>query len=236
MYKIGIVEDNNDELQTLREHLKRYEYARHERFDIRVFHKAEDMISGSERFDLLLLDIDLPGISGFEAATLLRSFNEVTPIIFVTSLSQYAVRGYEVEALDFMVKPVSYGSFALRMDKALRVMQRNANASTCIKTKDGLRVLQQQEIAYVEAQRHYCFYHLISGEVLRSRVNISDVANEFSSDIFARISVSYLVNMAQIARIQGNAITLVSGEQFSISRTYRYEALNTITAYLGRGL
>ncbi len=70
------------------------------------------------------MDIDLPGINGMEAAQLLREENATTPLIFVTNLAQYAVKGYQVDALDFMVKPVGYGDFAMRMGRAMRPWRR----------------------------------------------------------------------------------------------------------------
>lgn len=77
-------------------------------FDIRRFKDAVDFISDKMSFDLIFLDIEMPYMSGMELAKHIREYNKVSVIIFVTNMKQYAVNGYEVGALDFVVKPVSY--------------------------------------------------------------------------------------------------------------------------------
>lgn len=236
MYRIGILEDNPEEARGLGDNLTRYAKAHGELFDLRFFRTAEQLVSSGERLDLMFLDIDLPGISGMDAATLIRSYDDATPLVFVTSLAQYAVRGYEVDALDFMVKPVSYGSLSLRMDKALRVMRRNDSTTTTIPTKDGLRIVRLSEICYVEASGHYCIYHLEGGGELRARASISSIAADLPESQFVRISVSHILNMGSIVWIRGNAVRLSTDETLYLSRSRKREALETITSYLGKSL
>lgn len=111
MYRVLIVEDNEAEADALKKCIERYGRERGERFDLRLAKSAVEYVSSSEPYSLVFMDIDLPGINGLEAAILMRLTDTVTPIIFVTNLAQYAVRGYEVNALDFIVKPVSYYNF-----------------------------------------------------------------------------------------------------------------------------
>ena len=93
------------------------------------------------------MDIDLPGMSGMEAAGLMRAYDEETPLIFVTNLAQYAIRGYEVDALDFIVKPVSWYHFSMRMDKAMRAMRRHsATGRLKVSTRSGVRVIPPADV------------------------------------------------------------------------------------------
>ena len=120
MYRIALVEDELDAADALAAFLDRYAQERGLDFALARFTNAMDFELTKESFDLVFMDIQMPGINGMEAAHLLRTYDEVTPIVFVTNLAQYAVRGYEVDALDFIVKPVTYFNFRMRMDKAMR--------------------------------------------------------------------------------------------------------------------
>ena len=131
-------------------------YARENNLEFQVSweRSALGATSGDAKFDLIFMDIGLPGINGMEAATLIRTYDSETPIIFVTNLAQYAVRGYEVDALDFVVKPVSYYNFKMRMDKAMRILKRNSGMNVVVTTHDGLRVIPAAELVAVEVSNH----------------------------------------------------------------------------------
>ena len=139
MYRALIVEDDPQAAETLRAHLERYAAERGTSFSVEILPSALEFLEGTRPADVVFMDIGLPGVSGMEAAEVMRQTDELTPLIFVTDLAQYAVRGYQVDALDFMVKPVTYEDFALRMGRAMRVMARNAHAAVSIPTADGTR-------------------------------------------------------------------------------------------------
>ena len=106
------------------------------------------------------MDIDLPGINGMEAAQILRGYDEQTPLVFVTNLAQYAIKGYQVDALDFMVKPVAYDDFSLRMDRAMRMVRRTSKGTVAIPTPDGIRVVRLDDVLYVDIVKHDLHYTL----------------------------------------------------------------------------
>ena len=107
MYRTLIVEDEAAEANRLTDLLARYGRAHQTEFKVTWHSSAMDMLSDKGRYDLCLLDIQMPGINGMEAAALLRTYDEEIPIIFVTNLAKYAVKGYEVGATGFIVKPVT---------------------------------------------------------------------------------------------------------------------------------
>ena len=213
MYQLALVEDERDAADALAAFIERYSQERSEEFEITRFGNAIDFEMCRQRFDLVFMDIQMPGINGMEAARLLRTYDDETPIIFVTNLAQYAVRGYEVNALDFIVKPVTYFNFRMRMDKAMRHIHRNAGRSIAISTRDGLRVIQLSDIEYVEVSKHDLTYRLY-GEKDPFVVYGSLVAFEeqVAGGPFVRISNSCLVNMNHIRSVKGPALLLKSGE------------------------
>ena len=185
--------------------------------------------------DLIFMDIDLPGINGMEAAQILRGYDEQTPLVFVTNLAQYAIKGYQVDALDFMVKPVAYDDFSLRMDRAMRMVRRTSKGTVAIPTPDGIRVVRLDDVLYVDIVKHDLHYHL-AGEPnpLRVRGTITKVAEELAEKGFLKIAASCVINMAQVARIRATSVVMSDGTELFFSRSQRKAALERLTAYVGR--
>lgn len=233
MYRILIVEDTPEAEAVLHAHLDRYAAEREVTLNVTWHQSAFEVAGGDAHFDLIFLDIELPGINGMEAANLMRGFDPDTPIIFVTNLAQYAVKGYEVDALDFVVKPVSYADFRLKMDKAIRTIERRGTRSITISVDGGFRVISVPDIVYVDVSNHDLAYHLANGEVLVARGTLSKLETELANASFVRISNSCLVNMAHIKQIRGTDIHLSNGEVTWFSRSRKKPALEVIARYIG---
>lgn len=234
MYRTLIVEDDPRAAETLRAHLERYAAERGTSFSVEILPSALEFLEGRHPADLVFMDIGLPGVSGMEAAEVMRQTDELTPLIFVTDLAQYAVRGYQVDALDFMVKPVTYEDFALRMGRAMRVMERNAGGTVRIATSEGLRVVAEKDVIYVEIFRHDLCWHVTgSAQPLHARGTLTKVAEELGPERFCRVSASHLINMGQLALIRPGSVVMSDGTEVVISRRRRREVLEALTRYMG---
>lgn len=237
MYRALIVEDDPQAAETLRAHLERYAAERSTSFSVEILPSALEFLEGTRPADVVFMDIGLPGVSGMEAAEVMRQTDELTPLIFVTDLAQYAVRGYQVDALDFMVKPVTYEDFALRMGRAMRVMDRNAGGTVSVATDEGLRVIAEKDVVYVEIFRHDLYWHVTgSAQPLHARGTLTRVAEELGAERFCRVSASHLINMGQLALIRPGSIVMSDGTEVVISRRRRREVLETLTRYMGGSL
>lgn len=233
MYRVLIVEDEPAEASRLKDYLQRYEDAHGVSFQLTWFKSALEMLSDKGRYDLVFLDIDLPGISGMEAAQLMRVYDEATPIVFVTNLAKYAVKGYEVGATGFIVKPVTRGNFSMTLDRALRTVRQNAGRSVMVPTENGARVVPLSSIAYVEVTGHRLTYHLDDGTTLEARGALGQLEEELGDAPVVRISKSFLVNMDKISLVRGQDVQMSGGETLRISRKNRRAVLDAITDYLG---
>lgn len=233
-YRALIVEDDPRAADALRSYLGRFGCEVGASFSVEVLGSALELLDGHHVADIVFFDIGLPGINGMEAAEILRQTDEVTPIVFVTDLAQYAVRGYAVDALDFMVKPVSYSDFALRMGRAMRVMARNASSVVRVSTPTGLRLVRERDIVYVEVLRHDLYWH-VAGEVepLRMRGSLTAEEERLDPARFCRISASHLINMGHVSRVRGTSVTMDDGEVLTISRSKRKDALETLARFAG---
>lgn len=237
MYQIAVVEDEREAADVLGSFIERYGSERGEQFEISLFGNAVDFEVTHQSFDLVFMDIQMPGINGMEAAHLMRTYDTETPIIFVTNLAQYAVKGYEVDALDFIVKPVTYYNFRMRMDKAMRHIRRNAGRNITASTRDGMRIIPIADIEYVEVSRHNLSYHLTHEEEPFMVYGTLVAFEETVADgPFVRISNSCLVNMNHIRSVKGPSLLMRSGDVLYFSRSRKREAVETITAFFGGSL
>ena len=234
MPNIALVEDEPEAADVLASFIARYADEKGLELVVTRFGNAMDFEMTHQHFDLVFMDIQMPGINGMEAAQLMRTYDSETPIIFVTNLAQYAVKGYEVDALDFIVKPVTYFNFRMRMDKAMRRIRRNGSRSIAIGTRDGMRVVALSDIEYVEVSKHDLSYHLV-GEEEPLVVYGSLVAfeQEVEGGPFVRISNSCLVNMNRIRAVRGGELVMHGGKVLYFSRSRKREAVATITGFLG---
>lgn len=234
MPNIALVEDEPEAADVLAAFIARYADEKGLELAVTRFGNAMDFEMTHQHFDLVFMDIQMPGINGMEAAQLMRTYDSETPIIFVTNLAQYAVKGYEVDALDFIVKPVTYFNFRMRMDKAMRRIRRNASRSIAIGTRDGMRVVALSDIEYVEVSKHDLSYHLVDEEEpLVVYGSLVAFEQEVEGGPFVRISNSCLVNMNRVRAVRGSELVMHGGEVLYFSRSKKREAVETITAFLG---
>lgn len=236
MYRILIVEDTPSEADLLKGCLSRYAAERNVGFSITVLPSALEFINTQRTTDLVLMDIDMPGINGMEAAEILRTYDTQTPLIFVTNLAQYAVRGYSVDALDFVVKPIEYLDFSMRMDRALKVMRRNSAESIALPTSDGLRVTPQSDILYVDLIKHDLQYHLADGSTLKERGSLRSAAERLDQAKFIKATSGCLFNMGHVRAIKRASVVLTDGTELFFSRSQRRPALEMLANYMGRSI
>lgn len=255
LYRVLIVEDTPEEGELLASYLRRYAQGRTVAaggaaaggaggsssettldFAVTILPSALEFVNSTHSADLVFMDIDMPGINGMEAAQIFRGYDTQTPLIFVTNLAQYAVRGYSVDALDFVVKPVSYPDFAMRMDRALRIMERNHAATIALPTASGLRVVSLRDVLYVDLLRHDVQYHLADGSVLSERGSLKAAEAKLDGSLFLRISAGCLVNMGQVTNIGQAGVTMADGSEQFFSRSQRRAALERLANFVGRSL
>ena len=121
MIRIATVEDDVRDRVALKNHLHRYEKENNQKFSIVEFQDGEDIITNyAAEYDLILMDIEMTFLNGMKAAEKIRELDTDVVIVFITNAPQYAIQGYKVNALDYMLKPISYFSFSETMSRALR--------------------------------------------------------------------------------------------------------------------
>ncbi len=234
MVKIAIVEDNDAAANKLLEYLQRYAAENGEQFTYARYGEANTFLEEKERtFDIVFMDIMLPGISGMEAATRLRKSNTQTILIFVTNMTNYAIKSYEVDALDYIVKPITYKRVVFKLRKALQIVSASEGKLLMIHDHPGPVQLSSNEIYYVEIRQHRLTYHTVRGEYTETG-SLKGLREELTPYHFACCNACYLVNLKHIFRVKGFILTMTNGDELKISQPKRKEFMSDLANYLGQ--
>lgn len=235
MRNIAIIEDREGDFNVLSDCIKQYEVQTHEKFSVFHFKDGEDFLDGYKPiYDLVFMDIELPMMSGMTAAVKLRALDPVVQIVFVTNLAQYAIKGYEVDAVDFIVKPYSYEVFARKFARALKRAPLGGNDRFFVKTENGVRLLMRSEILYVDVIGHYIYYHTLS-DVIRCRGSLLNLIEQpFFQIGFAYCNKCYLVNLGQVRKVEGFDL-YVGDEILKISRPKKNKFMAELSAFYANG-
>ena len=233
MIRVAIVEDDQIYQKQLRQYLERYQAENGEHFQITTFSDGQQIAYHySADYDIILMDIELGAVSGMEAAEIIRSMDRDVVIIFITNSPQYAIRGYAVEALDYVLKPISYFAFSERLSRALERMNRRQRQYFRIPISRGrVRRIDLTAIYYIEVREHTLIYHTAEGELSVSG-NLREVELQLAGKGFFRCNKGYLVNLEHVDGIRGEN-ALVHGDEVQISRAKKKPFLDALNNYLG---
>lgn len=230
--RIAVVEDDPNATQTMAEYLTRYGRENQMTFQVQTFSNAIAMLENySAAYDLIFMDIRMPYLNGMDAARRLRELDPDVLLIFITSLTQYAVSGYEVDALDYIVKPVSYYDFALKLSRAVKRLPERPESSLLIPTGAGVVRLSAGEIRYVESEGHHVIYHTAT-EQFRQYSTLSSAEERLKGPEFARCNSCYLVNLRYVLWVKGYTVALDTCE-LKISQPRKKGFLQALKAYCG---
>lgn len=191
-----------------------------------TYNSAIDALSviNEQKVDLIFLDINMPKINGVEFSKTLPS---AIKVIFTTAYDQYAIDGFKVNALDYLLKPISYGDFLQAANRALEWFRPNTDASAAdsIFVKSGYRIekLEYNNILYIENQKDYVkFYLEDQQDPVSSLMSIQQLSEKLPADVFMRVHRSFIVNLNKIKTVERNCI--IFGKAYiPVSDTYRSE-------------
>lgn len=232
MIKIAIVEDEAMYAKQLQEFLQQYEKEHGESFDITVYSDGDEIVHKYKaQFDIILMDVEMKFMDGMSAAEEIRKVDTEVVIIFITNMAQYAIRGYAVDALDYVLKPVSYFAFSQRLSRAIGRMKKRETKIISVNIKGGTMRLDVANIFYIESQGHNLIFHTASGNY-ESVGTMKEVEEKLTDMNFFRGNKGYLLNLAHVEGIQ-DGCAMVKGEQLLLSRARKKDFMEALTRYWG---
>lgn len=231
--RVAIVEDDGAAAARLQEYLERF--AREQGLTIETARFA-DGIHLAEHYravwDLILLDVEMPLLDGVSTAQRIRRQDSRVLLMFITNMAQYAIKGYEVDALDYVLKPLQYPAFCLKMHKALRLLRQREAGSVLLHTGGGEYRLSTDQVYYVEVRDHQLCYHTQQGEVRVRGGTMQQCEQDLAGYGFARCNNCYLVNLQYVDRLEGDR-ALVCGQALQVSRPRRTAFARALIRYCG---
>lgn len=230
MYKIAIVEDEWDSAERLGQCLETYGKEKGVLFNITRFKNGLNFIEDYRpNYDIIFMDVDMPHKNGLDTARDLRRIDPAVVLIFVTFLGKYAIKGYEVDALSYMIKPVNYNAFKIVMDRAISRCAKKDKASVTLPSAMGTLRVELSCLNYIEIADHDITYHTSQGEY-PAYGTMRAIEKLLPAGQFARCNRGLLVNLRNVTRISGNHV-YVGEEELEISRTRKQAFLDAFHDY-----
>ncbi|MDR1187554.1 MAG: LytTR family DNA-binding domain-containing protein [Bifidobacteriaceae bacterium] len=234
MIRVAVVEDDQDFARTLTAYLRRYADESHEEFKITVFADGEDIVADCRAgFDIILMDIEMAHLDGLAAAELIRQVDQRVVIIFITHMGHYAIEGYKVDALDYVLKPVTYFAFSQRIGRALARMRRREDAYLVINAREAVYRVPVSSVRWIESRGHRLIYHTAGSQHISTTKSMKQVADELRGHHFFRCNRCYLVNLAAAVGIERGFAVLYDGTKLAVSDSKRRDFLDALTSYAG---
>lgn len=227
--RIIIAEDDPAFAAQMQDYLRRFSEESGQTITVTAYRNGAELLEHYHGDgDLLLLDVDMPGMNGIAAAKAIRRTDPQVLIIFVTNLAQYAIRGYEVNALDYVLKPISYYDLSMKLRQALRILRRNEEHSILLNQEGELLRVPLSHLYYVESYSHQLCYHTTEGEVrLTTTRTLTALEEELCPHGFVRCHKGYLINLRYVDAIRSSSV-LLNGAEIPVSRSRKKEVLQAL--------
>lgn len=234
MLTVAICDDERYFLENLRESVEQYFSARNLPIRVFGFGDGESLMVSGQRFDIILMDLKLPGQSGMEVIEKLRREKNGSQVIFITSYQEYAVQAFHVDAVHYLLKPVSDECLRQALDRSLERMGNNDAKTLAIEKGTCTEVVRLQDILYCEAMDHRIYIHTEAATY--DYIGTLEKLQEHLDGRFFRCHKSYIVNMNQVVGRQGGTAEVVGGGQVLISRRKQQDFVQRLMKLVRREL
>ena len=233
MLKIAVVEDQTEMREELCGFIRRYATEQGIQAEVQPIEDGAVIAAHYKpNYDIIFMDVEMPGLDGFGTAEKIRAVDADVVLVFVTNMAQYAIKGYEVDALDYVLKPVNYYQFCTKLSRAIQRVQRRKGGQVALQLAGGgMQLLNTGEIYYLETHSRMLYYHTAKGE-FAVRASLASAEKELALHHFARCNQCYLVNLKYVRAVE-NDFVRVNDDRLEISRRQRAAFLTAVASYIG---
>lgn len=230
MIKLAICDDEETMVSDLKDRITGYLKMQSCQFEIDSFQDARSLLQKDTHYDIIFLDIQMNGISGMEAAQKMRKAGKNSFLVFVTISPEYVYDAFEVEASDYILKPISPRRFSRTMDRILHYISEQKNRCLSIQKGSYCKIVRFDDILYCEIINRIIYVHT-KNEVIDYYCKIKELEKQLDPCFF-RCHRSYLVNLRFVNSCEKGMAHLENSEQIPISRLKQQEFLSAVLLYM----
>ncbi len=233
MIRIAVVEDDAESRSLTETYLARFARENGEEIRVHAYSDGLDFLNEYRSdFDVVVMDIELPHLDGIETARRMRRIDSTVQLIFLTNMAQYAIKGYDVDATDYILKPVGYFVFATKIKKALRAAIRLKDVALTVNDGGGIKVLRSSRVRYIEVADHNLIFHTEDG-IYQKRGTLSETENLLRNQNFVRCNSCYLINLNYVTGTK-DCFVFLGEEKLQISRPKLKKFKEALLQFCGR--
>lgn len=230
--RIGIVEDDPASAQLIVDYLKRYQSEFNQEFTVSLFDDGETLVERYKpTYDILLMDIEMARMNGLQAAKKIRERDDSVVIVFITAAPQYAISGYEVQALSYVLKPVPWFAFSQELKRSIDAVRRRNDDSMLVETGTNQMRVLLSDILYIESIRHTIIIHTFDGR-LSITGTLKELETRLAEHDFFRSNSCYLVNLRHVTGVRDQDSVMSNGELLRISRPRKKAFMQALADYM----
>lgn len=235
MIHLAIVDDDEKSRMTMCDYAERFQEEFQEKLKITTFADGADIADDYKaEYDIIILDIQMRFMDGMRAAELIRKMDSDVILIFITNMAQYALKGYEVQAMNYLLKPVTYFAFSQEIRKAVGFIRERKKKYFFIRVENGTIRLDSEDVLYLESKKHQIIIHT-QKESYTTRDSMKNLEQILSAFNFVRCNNCYLVNLAYVEGVMQNSV-IVAGDELQVSRPRKKLFMDALADYVGGSL
>lgn len=233
MIRIGVVDDQMESRNLLQSYLARYEHEQGTQFSVEEFTDGSELTAAYRpRFDIIFLDVQMENLDGFATARMIREVDPAVILIFVTNMAQFAIKGYEVDALSYLLKPVPYFAFSQELKRSLERLDRARDDHIVLSVGGEVTRVNLADVVYIESIKHRLVFHTRDGK-LSMIGTLKEMSAQLEGRGFCRSNSYLLVNLRYVEGFNDGESRLTGGIVLPVSRARKKLFLEALTGYFG---
>ncbi|RRR33297.1 DNA-binding response regulator [Schaalia georgiae] len=234
MVRIAVVEDEAASRALLSDYIRRYGDEHGFRFDVTHFEDGAALIGDYKPvYDIILMDIQMEHVDGMSAARAIREVDQEAILVFVTSAPQFAINGYQVGALSYLLKPLPWFAFSQELDRCLEALAKRQGASVLLQSGAATHRVPVADIVYVESIKHRLTVHTTGGAAISMVSTLKAMEARLEGMDFFRSNSCYLVSLRHVRGVADQECLMTNGDRLRVSRPRKKAFMSALAAYAG---
>lgn len=229
--RVAVVEDEDSYVQTICEYVNKYEQENERKMLLFVYNDANLFEQEyASQYDVIFMDVKFPNANGMDVINRIRKRDKDVIVVFITSIAKYAIKGYEVDAFDFILKPISYFNFSIKLTRIFNMLNLQNGVEIWVNSKYKKIKINTRKLKYVEVNKHILIYHT-TDEDIEAFGSMKAACEQLKGQPFALCNRCYLVNLAFVTAFNSLYVS-IEDKELPISYKKKADFINKINRYI----